>query len=121
MEQGPLDEHFDINPNSAKPAGSEDGQMIYDVGVRLAWKVKKGNGYTNVYKGTAWRPFQFVTRAKTLEHINRSPEMIAKLMAFNGLTSKKIYDFHIKEEFYRKEISRSFAHKEEDYIKEFGQ
>jgi len=99
----------------------EEGQMIYDVGVRLAWKKKKGNGYINMYLGTKDRPFQFVTRAKSIDHINRNPEMIAKMMAFNGLTGKSIYDFYVKEEFYRNEISRSFSHKEEDYIKEFGQ
>ena len=98
----------------------EEGQMIYDVGVRLAWKKKKGNGYINMYLGTKDRPFQFVTRAKSIDHINRNPEMIAKMMAFNGLTGKSIYDFYVKEEFYRNEISRSFSHKEEDYIKEFG-
>lgn len=95
--------------------------MIYDVGVRLAWKKKKGNGYINMYLGTKDRPFQFVTRAKSIDHINRNPEMIAKMMAFNGLTGKAIYDFYVKEEFYRNEISRSFSHKEEDYIKEFGE
>lgn len=95
--------------------------MIYDVGVRLAWKKKKGNGYINMYLGTKDRPFQFVTRAKSIDHINRNPEMIAKMMAFNGLTGKSIYDFYVKEEFYRNEISRSFSHKEEDYIKEFGE
>ena len=99
----------------------EEGQMIYDVGVRLAWKKKKGNGYINMYLGTKDRPFQFVTRAKSIDHINRNPEMIAKMMAFNGLTGKSIYDFYVKEEFYRKEISRSFSHKEEDYKKEFGE
>lgn len=99
----------------------EEGQMIYDVGVRLAWKKKKGNGYINMYLGTKDRPFQFVTRAKSIDHINRNPEMIAKMMAFNGLTGKSIYDFYVKEEFYRNEISRSFSHKEEDYIKEFGE
>ena len=99
----------------------EEGQMIYDVGVRLAWKKKRGNGYINMYLGTKDRPFQFVTRAKSIDHINRNPEMIAKMMAFNGLTGKSIYDFYVKEEFYRNEISRSFSHKEEDYIKEFGQ
>lgn len=62
-----------------------------------------------------------VTRAKSIDHINRSAEMIAKLMAFNGLTGKKIYDFHIEKEFYRKEISQSFAHKESEYTKEFGE
>ena len=97
-----------------------DGQMIYDIGVRLAWKKKKGSGYTNMYLGTEDRPFQFVTRAKDLDAINRNPEVIAKIMSFNGLTGKSIYDFHIKEEFYRKEISKSFTHKERDYEKEFG-
>jgi len=98
-----------------------EGQMIYDVGVRLAWKKKRGNGYTNMYQGTKDRPFQFVTRAKSLDHINRNPEMIAKMMSFVGATGKSVYDFHIIEEFYRKEISNSFSHKEEDYSKEFGE
>ena len=100
---------------------SEEGQMIYDVGVRLAWKIKRGNGYTNMYKGDKTHPFQFVTRAKSIEHINRSPEMIAKLMSFNALTGKRIYDFYIQEEFYRKEINRSFTHKDKDYVREFGE
>lgn len=100
---------------------NEEGQVIYDIGVRLAWKKKKGNGYVNMYLGNADRPFQMVTRAKSLDHINRSPEMVAKLMAFNGLTGKSVYDFYVMEEFYRKEISRSFHHKEEDYAREFGE
>lgn len=95
--------------------------MIFDIGVRLSWKKKVGNGYTNVYLGTEDRPFQMVTRAKSIDHINRSAEMIAKLMAFSGLTGKKIYDFHVQKEFYRKEISKSFAHKEDDYSREFGE
>jgi hypothetical protein len=97
------------------------GQMIYDIGVRLAWKKKKGNGYTNMYLGTEDRPFQFVTRAKSIDHINRNPEMIAKMMSFVGATGRSVYDFYVKQEFYRNEISRSFSHKEEDYTKEFGE
>lgn len=97
-----------------------DGQLIYDIGVRLSWKKKRGNGYMNMHLGTADRPFQFVTRAKSLEHINRNPEMIAKMMSFVGLTGKSIYDFYVSEEFYRKEISQSFAHKESEYEQEFG-
>ncbi len=100
---------------------SEEGQVIYDVGVRLAWKRKRGSGYTNMYLGTKDRPFQFVTRAKSVDHINRSPEMIAKMMAYVGATGKAVYDFYVKEEFYRKEISKSFAHKESDYVREFGE
>ena len=51
----------------------QEGQMIYDIGVRLAWKKKRGNGYTNMYLGTEDRPFQMVTRAKSIDHINRNP------------------------------------------------
>lgn len=98
----------------------KQGQTIFDIGVRLSWKKKRGNGHVNMHLGTEDRPFQFVTRAKDIDAINRNPEMIAKMMAFNGLTGKSIYDFHISKEFYRKEISKSFAHKEEDYEKEFG-
>lgn len=98
----------------------DKGQVIYDIGVRLAWKKKRGNGYTNMYLGTKDRPFQFVTRAKSIDAINRNPEMIAKMMSFVGATGKAVYDFYVCEEFYRNEISRSFAHKEEDYEREFG-
>lgn len=99
----------------------EQFQVIYDLGVRLAWKRKRGNGYTNMYLGTKDRPFQMVTRAKSIDHINRNPEMMAKLMAFNGLTGKAVYDFCIVEEFYRKEISTSNYYKNSDYAKEFGE
>lgn len=98
----------------------EKGQVIWDLGVRLAWKKKRGNGYTNMYLGTEDRPFQMVTRAKSIDHINRNPELVAKLMAFNGLTGKSVYDFSVVKEFYRKEISTSNYYKEEDYEKEFG-
>ena len=47
--------------------------------------------------------------------------MIAKMMSYVGATGKAVYDFYVSEEFYRKEISKSFAHKEEDYSKEFGE
>ena len=100
---------------------SDEGQVIYDVGVRLSWRKKRGNGYTNMHLGTPDRPFQFVTRAKSIEHINRNPEMIAKMMSYVGATGKAVYDFYVSEEFYRKEISKSFAHKEDDYSKEFGE
>ncbi len=43
------------------------------------------------------------------------------IMASLKLTGKKIYDFYIYEELNRKEVSNSFAHKEKDYIKEFGE
>ena len=99
----------------------EKGQVIWDLGVRLAWKKKRGNGYMNMYLGTEDRPFQMVTRAKSIDHINRNPEMIAKLMAFNGLTGKSVYDFSVVKEFYRKEISTSNYYKEDDYNKEFGE
>lgn len=98
----------------------EKGQVIWDLGVRLAWKKKRGNGYMNMYLGTEDRPFQMVTRAKSIDHINRNPELVAKLMAFNGLTGKSVYDFSVVKEFYRKEISTSNYYKEEDYEKEFG-
>lgn len=100
---------------------SDEGQVIYDVGVRLSWRKKRGNGYTNMHLGTPDRPFQFVTRAKDIDAINRNPEMIAKMMSYVGATGKAVYDFYVSEEFYRKEISKSFAHKEDDYSKEFGE
>ena len=45
----------------------EQGQMLYYIEVKLTWKIKRGNGYINNY-----RDYQFITRAKTIEHINLS-------------------------------------------------
>ena len=95
---------------------SQEGQVIYFVGLKLAYKIKRGNGYINNY-----RTIEIPTRMKSIEDINSSPEMIMNIMASLKLTGKKIYDFHVKEEYFRKEVSRSFAHKESDYEKEFGQ
>ncbi len=47
--------------------------------------------------------------------------MMAKMMAHFGLTGKKVFDFTVKEELSRKEMTRSFANKEADYIREFGE
>jgi hypothetical protein len=94
---------------------SEEGQMIYLVGLKLAYKIKRGNGYINNY-----RTIEIPTRMKSIEDINSSPEMIMNIMASLKLTGKKVYDFHVKEEYFRKEVSRSFAHKEVDYEREFG-
>ena len=91
----------------------ELGQMIYYVGIKLAYKVKKGNGYTNHY-----RTMDFPTRMENIDDMNSNPGMILKLMGALKLTGKKIYDFHVYEELYRKELSRSFTHKQKDYIKE---
>lgn len=112
-KQGPLDDHFDINPNSAPLKDPDQGQMIYLVKIKVAYKVRKGSGYTNHY-----RTIDIPTRMKSMDDMNSSPEMMMKLMASLGLTGKKIYDFYIFEEIYRKEISRSFAHKESEYGKE---
>ena len=94
---------------------SQEGQMIYVVGLKLAYKIKRGNGYINNY-----RTIEIPTRMKSIQDINSSAEMIMNIMASLKLTGKKIYDFHVKEEYFRKEVSRSFAHKESDYEKEFG-
>ena len=110
MDKNPLDDHFDINPNSAPVVGQDQGQMIYYVKAKVAYKVKKGHGYTNHYQDIS-----FPTRMKSIDDINSSPEMIMKIMASLKLTGKKIQDFYVKEELYRKEISRSFTHKESEY------
>jgi hypothetical protein len=88
------------------------GQMIYLVGIKIAYKVKRGNGYINNY-----RTMEIPTRMKSVDDINSSPEMIMNLMASLKLTGKKIFDFHVKEEYFRKEVSRSIKHKEKDYGK----
>lgn len=92
----------------------EDGQMIYLVDMKLTYKVRKGHGYTNHY-----RTMKIPTRMKSIDDMNRSPEMMMKLMASLKLTGKKIQDFHVVEELSRKEISRSFAHKNSEYDKQF--
>lgn len=110
-EEGPLDEHFDVNPNSAHH--EDQGQMIYFVKIRIAYKVRRGNGYVNYY-----RTMELPTRMKSIEDMNSSPEMILNMMASFKLTGKKIFDFHVSEELSRQPLSRSFTHKESEYGKE---
>jgi len=94
-------------------------QTIYLYKVQLAWKVTYGKSYVNHYKGSEDRPYEFVSRAKSIEHINANPEIIYQMMAQNELTGKKIKDFYVKQCFEQKAISESFAHKEQDYNQEF--
>lgn len=91
---------------------NDEGQMIYFVELKLAYKVMKGKGYTNHYRQIA-----IPTRMKSIDDINSSPEMIMNIMASLKLTGRKIQDFHVVEELSRKELSRSFTHKESEYGK----
>lgn len=111
-EEGPLDKHFEINPNSASQSGDDLGQMIYFVKIKVAYKVKRGNGYINNY-----RTMEIPTRMASIDDMNSSPEMIMKMMASLKLTGKKIHDFHVSDELDRQPLSRSFTHKESDYNK----
>jgi len=90
----------------------DKGQMIYYVEIRVAYKVKRGNGYINNY-----RTLCIPTRMKSIEDMNASPEMIMKMMASLKLTGKKIHDFYVSDELSREPLSRSFTHKESDYNK----
>ena len=89
---------------------SEDnqGRMIYHYYARIAWKKKRGNGYINNYKNV-----EFVSRADSIEEMNRSAEFIAQIMHHNGLTGSNIHDFKVLEIMDRQEISRSFYYKED--------
>lgn len=108
-EKGPLDEHFDINPNSAKPVEKKEegkGQMIYFYEARIGWRKKKGNGYTNHYKDV-----EFVTRAATLEMMNSDPFFIAEIMSSNGLTGSKISNFGVIKVYKVTELGDSMYYK----------
>ena len=100
---------------------NQELQMIYLYRVQLTWKVTSGKSYINHHKGTKDRPYEFVSRAKSLEDINRNPEIIYQMMMQNGLVGKKIKDFYVKECYEQRPISQSFAHKEENYNQEFKQ
>jgi hypothetical protein len=103
-----------------KTEPNDPGQVIYMYSVQLTWKVTSGKSYTNHYKGLENSPYKFVSRAKTIDDINRNPEIVMRIMMDNGLTGKKIKDFHINKCFDQKEVSRSFAFRESDYEKEFN-
>ena len=86
-----------------------DGQMIYHYHARVAWKKKRGNGYINNYKD-----MEFVSRAESMEHMNKDVGFLMQLMVHNGLTGSSIVDVRIIEIYDRKEISRSFYYKEDE-------
>lgn len=98
---------------------SKEMQMIYLYSVQLHWKVASGKSYTNHYKGNKNRPYQFVSRAKSIDDINRNPEIIFQLMSQNGLKGKKVHSFYIRECYEQKPLGESFHYKEEDYTNEY--
>lgn len=83
--------------------------MIYHYHARVAWKKKRGNGYINNYKD-----MEFVSRAESMEHMNKDVGFLMQLMVHNGLTGSSIVDVRIIEIYDRKEISRSFYYKEDE-------
>ena len=86
-----------------------DGQMIYHYHGRIAWKRKRGNGYTNNYKD-----IEFVTRAETMEHMNKDVSFLMQLMVYHGLTAASIVDVRVIEIYKRKELGRSFYYTEDN-------
>lgn len=88
---------------------SDDGQMIYHYHARVAWKKKRGNGYVNNYKD-----MEFVSRAESMEHMNKDVGFLMQLMVHNGLTGSSIVDVRVTKIYDRKEISRSFYYKEDE-------
>ena len=83
--------------------------MIYHYHARVAWKKKRGNGYVNNYKD-----MEFVSRAESMEHMNKDVGFLMQLMVHNGLTGSSIVDVRVTKIYDRKEISRSFYYKEDE-------
>lgn len=87
----------------------QKGQMIYHYYGKLSWKKKRGNGYINNYKD-----IEFVSRAETIEQMNKDVGFMMQLMVHQGLTANSIVDVKIAEVYKREEISRSFYYKEDN-------
>ena len=87
----------------------QKGQMIYHYYGKLSWKRKRGNGYINNYKD-----IEFVSRAETIEQMNKDVGFMMQLMVHQGLTANSIVDVKIAEVYKREEISRSFYYKEDN-------
>ena len=87
----------------------QKGQMIYHYYGKLSWKRKRGNGYINNYKD-----IEFVSRAETIEQMNKDVGFMMQLMVHQGLTANSIVDVKIAEVYKREEISRSFYYKEDE-------
>lgn len=87
----------------------QKGQMIYHYYGKLSWKKKRGNGYINNYKD-----IEFVSRAETIEQMNKDVGFMMQLMVHQGLTANSIVDVKIAEVYKREEISRSFYYKEDE-------
>ena len=85
------------------------GQMIYHYYGRLSWKRKRGNGYINHRKD-----IRFVSRAETIEQMNKDLFFMMQVMVEHGLTANSITDVKIEEVYKREEMSRSFYYKEDN-------
>lgn len=98
---------------------SEERQQIFHHKVSVHWRKKIGNGYSNHYRGNKTRPYEFVSRAKTLEDMNSNPELMFQMMNHMGIANTKVYDFHVIEIYESKPLGDSFYYNESDYDKEF--
>ena len=83
--------------------------MIYHYHARVAWRKKRGNGYVNNYKD-----MEFVSRAESMEHMNKDVGFLMQLMVYNGLTGSSIVDVRITEIYKKKELGRSFYYTEDE-------
>jgi hypothetical protein len=97
----------------------DEKQEIFHHKVSLSWKKRIGNGYTNHTRGVEIRPYEFVSRGKTLEDMNSNPQLMMQIMVHIGIGNSKVYDFHINEIYDSKSLGDSFNYKESDYNNEF--
>ena len=98
---------------------SEEMQEIFHHKVSVCWKKRVGNGYSNHYRGNKNRPYEFVSRAKTVEDMNANPKLMFEMMVHMGIGNSKVYDFHVVEIYESKSLGASFHYKEDDYDNEF--
>ena len=81
---------------------------IYLLSLRVGWKKKRGNGYYNMYRGTADDPLQVVSRSLDVKELNENPILMGQIMQSLGLTGKTNVDFHVIEVFDSVDLGKSF-------------
>jgi len=95
---------------------NENKQPIFWYVVDIVWQTKRGK---NKVMTTRWKGMQCVSRAKTLQHLNKDKKALEFLEGQTKLTAKKI-NFRVYKIQSQEIVGYSEVNLEENYANEFG-
>lgn len=93
----------------------KEGQPIHWYIVDIIWQTRRGKNMST----HKWKDLECVSRAKTLQHLNKDKGALEFLEGQTRLTAKKL-NFRVYNIKSQKVVGYSEFHKEKDYADEWG-